>query len=118
MKVKMLIFRSVRIAMAGVLLVPYCLAVAQQISTQDLLKGNYGKYATMLKVADLPDDYTPVKLIVPANANDPLSALMMAFSRPGRDEKLASLRHRLADSYWTNGDTVHALNKDFLVTYK
>lgn len=104
--------------MVGVLLAPYAVVLAQGLSTIDLVKGNYGKYATSLKLADLPEDYAAVKLSL-SSSTDPISSLLPLFSmgNRGNDKDLAA-KYRYVQCYWTNGDTVRSMNREFLVTYK
>lgn len=113
-----MVHRFIRIGVVGALLVPYACVLAQGLSTIDFVKGNYGKYATTLKLADLPDGYSAVKLTVSGTPSDPLSSLWPLMALGNRRNNTDSNKYNLAQCYWTNGDTVHALNRDFLVTYK
>jgi len=61
--------RMIRMAVVGVLLTPYGLALAQGLSTVDLMKGNYGRYATSLAVSELPDGFSAVRLTLTKGVN-------------------------------------------------
>jgi len=111
--------RMIRMAVVGVLLTPYGLALAQGLSTVDLMKGNYGRYATSLAVSELPDGFSAVRLTLTKGVNGLSDALLpaMVFARLGNAggdiRKFA-----LTQCYWSNGDTVKSMNREFLVTYR
>ena len=100
---------------------PYALVVAQEISLQELVKGQYGKYATELKVSDLPDDFSAIKISTSPNSSDPMAALgpIMTFSMMGQAGDV-SFKYKLFQCCWSNGDVIRVgpLQKNFLVTYK
>lgn len=98
------------------LLVPYALAVAQEISTVDLVSGNYGKYATTLKLADLREGYKAVRLAV-ANPGA-LTELAPLIVLSGVHDSRVMAQYRLAGCYWSNGDVVKSLGREYLVAYK
>jgi prepilin-type processing-associated H-X9-DG protein len=111
--------RLLRLGVVGVLIAPYAAVLAQGLSTIDFVKGNYGKYATTLKLADLPEDYSAVKLSISSSTTDPLSALwpFIGMGSHGPDPNI-NAKYRFSQVYWTNGDTVRASAREFLVTYK
>ena len=112
--------RLLRLGVVGVLLAPYAAVLGQGLSTVDFVKGNYGKYASVLKLSDLPDDYSAVKLSVSASGSDPLASLwpLLGLGAHVGNQAETNAKYRLAQCYWTNGDTVRAVNREFLVTYK
>jgi len=108
----------VRLAVVGVLLAPYGLVMAQQLSSADLVKGNYGKFATVLKLADLPDDYSAVKLVMSPSSNDTMMSLLPLVGMGGRNDPASLMKVRLAQCCWSNGDSVRFMGRDYLVTYR
>ena len=115
----MFINRTLRLGIVGLLLAPYAAIFAQGLSTKDLVKGNYGTYATSLKLDALPADYSAVKIASSVGSNDGSNSFMSLIAMSVRGNTGGTdMKYKLMDCSWTNGDTVHALNKDFLVTYK
>lgn len=111
--------QMLRIASVGLLLVPYALVLAQELSTIDLVKGRYGRYAAQLKLADLPDDYSAVAITTSQSSPDTMSSIysLLGMARAGSGTQ-ASLQYRLSQCVWSNGDTVMSMHREFLVTYK
>jgi prepilin-type processing-associated H-X9-DG protein len=109
----------VRLAVTGVLLAPYCLVFAQEVSIQGLLTGKVGTYATQLKLADLPAGYSAVKISGTANLSGNDSSILSLMTLAYRTNSSAfGKQYQLLDCLWTNGDTVKSMNKEFLVTYR
>ena len=111
--------QMLRIATVGLLLVPYALVLAQELSTIDLVKGRYGKYAAQLKLADLPDDYSAVSITTSPAGSDYMTSIypLLGLARAGNGTQ-ASLQFKLSQIVWSNGDTVMSMHREFLVTYK
>ena len=111
--------QMLRIATVGLLLMPYALVLAQELSTIDLVKGRYGKYATQLRLADLPDDYSAVSITTSQTAPDSMTSIypLLGLARAGSGTQ-ASLQYKLSQNVWSNGDTVMSMHREFLVTYR
>ena len=111
--------QTLRVVTVGLLLAPYALVVAQELSTSDLVKGKIGNYPAQLKLADLPDDYSAVSISTTADAQESVATLysMMGFARAG-SASAASVKRKLYQCFWSNGDTVTSMRREFLVTYK
>ena len=107
--------RWLRFAVVGLLLAPYAAVMAQDISTRDLVTGNYGKYATMLKLNELPDGYTAGRYVI---NNAPTSFESLIALSMGRNNPESLRRSQILQCLWSKGEVVKSLGRDFLVTYK
>ncbi len=112
----------IRLGVVGVLLLPYAMVVAQgmqQLSMADLVKGRYGKYATELKLSELPDDYSAVRISTSTSPADPMYSLTpwVVYGMMGQNGS-SMAKQKLLQCSWSNGDTVSLGQRVFLVTYK